>query len=347
MPRAEITTELSEFLRTVRNQNKIPATELASRINKSPAYISRIENGTIKSIDTEDLYTILKMLVRENNDSKIIEDIYRTLRIRYKTEEIERQLWLKNYDTVKCLIPIPEQLINDLNDRINILGIDRRYLLYRINSNEALSEKDIVDNTIPTNQWYISDNNDQSLKSIKIYISAQKLDAILDRIETSSPYVFILAIAFYLLKIEKHSDNTVISDDATQELMNIVTDYLNSNRFYSVLEKENLLSGTKTQEEFRQILNSFDIENYELICDILSGIKYASDRNITYANEKLKAFSENLHWDLGFMLKIVSLNYRNLENLSFTEKTNLITEINSLIEKYIEKSADSHQIEYY
>ena len=347
MPRAEITIELSDFLRNVRIQNKIPATELANKINKSPAYISRVENGTIKTIDTEDLYTILKTLIHENSDGKIIEDIYRTLRIKYKTEEIERQLWFKNFDTVKCLIPVPDQLIDDFNNRISKLGIDRRYLLYRINSNEALPDKDIVDNTIPTNQWYISDNNNQNFKSIKLYISAHKFDAILDRIEKSAPYVYILAISFYLLKIEKYTDKIKITDEETQELMNIVTDYLNSNKFYSVLEKENLLSGNKTQEEFRQILNSFDIENYEIICDILSGIKYASDRNITYANEKLKDFSENMHWDLGFMLKIVSLDYCNLNKLSVSEKINLITDINNLIGKYTEKSVDSKQIEYY
>lgn len=348
MPRVDITKELSDFLRSMRTQNKVPAIELADKINKSPAYISRIENGTIKSIDSENLYALFKILIHENNDKKIAEGIYRSLRIKYKSEEIDKQLWFKNFDTVKCLIPIPDELIDSINNMINSLGIERKQLLFRINSNEALPEKDIINKSIPTNLWYISDFHGQRIKSsIKIEMTAQKLDAILDKVDKNSSYIYIMAIVYYLHKIDKYQERKSITDDENQELMNTVTVYLNKYNFYSVLEKENLLSRTKTQEEYRQILNSFDIENYELVCDILSEVKYVSDCNITYANEKLKAFSENMHWDLGFMLKIVSLNFQELFDLSVTEKTALINEIEMLIDKYLEKSRDRQQIEYY
>ena len=45
MPRAVVTPELTEILRSIRLQNKIQAKLLAEHIGKSPAYISKLESG--------------------------------------------------------------------------------------------------------------------------------------------------------------------------------------------------------------------------------------------------------------------------------------------------------------
>ena len=52
MPRAIVTPSLSETIRSIRQQNKILANKVAAYVGKSPAYISKLENGDIKTIDT-------------------------------------------------------------------------------------------------------------------------------------------------------------------------------------------------------------------------------------------------------------------------------------------------------
>lgn len=345
MSRVIITNELSDTIRDFRIRNNIQSTDLSLQLNKSPAFVSRIEKGKVKTIDSETLYKLLKCLIREESDTQIAEDIYRSLTIRYSSEEIKKQLWFTNFDTVKCYIPIPSSLIDDINDKISLMDISREYLLYRINTNEAIPDDEINDTSIPNNIWYIS-NKDGRI-NIKVLIKSEILNAILDKVKISMPYIYIMAISYYLFKIEKYGEKTEITNDEYFELMEKVTEYLNSFKFYSVSEKNKLLASSKSQEEYRQILNSFDVENYELVNRILSLIRYASDRNITDTNDKLKLLYKNMSWDLGFMLKALSLDYYKLDSLSFTEKKSLIGEINDLISSYLKESEHKPPIEYY
>lgn len=347
MARAIITPELSDMIRSMRLQNRYTSSELANSINKSTAFISRIENGIIKTIDTDDLYRILKELIKENSESKIAEDIYNSLTIKYTSEEIKNQLWFTNYETVKCQIPIPVALIDDINTRLMKTNATRELLLQRINSNESLPEKEAKNESIPLNQWYTSKLGDQSYRSIKIHITEKQLSSILNKSTQSCAYIFIMAISFYLFKIERYNEKITLTDAENLELMNTVTNYLNSYKYYSTSEKNRLLRGAKSQEEYRKILTSFDVEYYDLIIDIISGIKYASERNISDTNDKLRAFDKNMHWDLGFMLKIISLGYSDLEAITVTEKKKLIQDIEKIIKDYKDRNDGEQSIEYY
>ena len=125
MPRAIVTPELTETLRGIRLQNKIQAKNLAAHIGKSPAFISKLESGNIQTIDTKELYSILQFISGENSSTELAEQIYASLRFKYSSKEIEEQLWFTNYDTVECLLPIPEALIDDMVTRLGTLGVSR------------------------------------------------------------------------------------------------------------------------------------------------------------------------------------------------------------------------------
>ena len=154
MPRAIVTPELAETLRGIRLQNKIQAKSLAAYIGKSPAFISKLESGNIQTIDTKELYSILQFISGENSSTELAEQIYASLRFKYSSKEIEEQLWFTNYDTVECLLPIPEALIDDMVTRLGTLGVSRSYLNTRINANEALSPEDINDDSIEFFQYH-------------------------------------------------------------------------------------------------------------------------------------------------------------------------------------------------
>ena len=347
MPRAIVTPSLAETLRAIRLQNKIQAKQLAAYIGKSPAFVSKLENGSIKSVDTKELYSILQFISQEESTVELANQIYNSLKLKYSTKEIEEQLWFVNYDTVECLLPIPAPLIDDFNARISQLDISRQYLADRINANEAISDEERLDSSIPYNQWYHSDRVNGNAQSIKISLSEERLSKILDKEYDVAPYVFIFCILFYLLKIEKYKEEVLITDEQNRELMQETTAILNSHKFLSISEKNRLLSEKQSQEEIQEILSSFDKDNIDILNDIISGFQFASDHNIKSTNEQLKAFGENMHWDLGFMLRIISMNYTSLKEISVSNRKNLLSEIEALVKRYSELPEDQNRIETY
>lgn len=347
MSRAIVTPELTETLRNIRLQNKVQAKKLAEHINKSPAFISKLENGNIQTIDTEELYSILQFISNGSNSIELAEQIYSSLKIKYSAEEIEEQLWFTNYDTVECLVPIPESLIDDINSRIDALRISRQYLNSRINANEALSTEELRDDSIIVNQWYHRKHTDGNAQRIKIELLEKQMTGILDKQFEVAPYVFVFCILFYVLKIEKYNDVVHLSDEENSELMRQTTGILNSHKFFSIYEKNVLISQKQTQEEMQGVLTSFDNANYEILSDILSGFRFASERNIKLTNEQLRLFRKNMHWDLGFMLRVISLDFSSLEKTSVSNKKNLLAEIENVLKKYAELPEEENIIEEY
>jgi len=348
MPRAIVTSELADVLRSIRLQNKIQSKALASYIGKSPAYISKLESGNIQTIDNRELYSILQFIsCSENNPTELAERVYASLKFKYSKEEIDEQLWFTNYDTVDRQIPISESLIDDIKHRMEDNGITHQQLLDRINANEALSNEEIIDDSIICNQWYHQSRLDGSAQSIKIKMTESQLEAILNRGIDVSPYVFVFCILFYILKVEKYNAQIQISDDEYKELMAKTTSLLNQHKFFSIAEKDALVSGKQSKDEIVDLLSAFDKDNIEIINDIISGFQFASEYNIKATNEQLKNFSKNMHWDLGFMLKIISMDFSTLEKTSVSNKRNLIAAVQQLLNEYGEIPDDQNKIETY
>lgn len=346
MPRAIVTTELSETLRSIRLQNKIQAKDLALHIEKSPAFISKLENGNLQTIETSTLYSILQFISGEHNFAELAEQIYASLRFKYSSKEIEEQLWFTNFDTVECRLPIPATLIDYINNRLETLNISRTILNARINANESLPPEDIHNTSIEFNQWYHRPHTDGYSQSIKIRLTEQQMNNILDKTIDVSPYIFVFSILFYTLKIEKYNTKTDLSSTENNALIKTTTDILNSYKFLSISEKNNLIAEKESKEDVYDLLTSFDKTNMDILNDILIGFRYASDRDIKSTNKKLQLFSQNMHWDLGFMLKVISLDFKALENTSFNNKKALIEAIQSLISKYAQLSRKDNIEEY-
>ncbi|MDD4591239.1 MAG: helix-turn-helix transcriptional regulator [Parabacteroides sp.] len=348
MPRAIVTSELADVLRSIRIQNKIQSKALASHIGKSPAYISKLESGNIQTIDNGELYSILQFIsCSENNPTELAEQVYASLKFKYSKKEIEEQLWFANYDTVDRYIPIPESLIDEIKHRIEDCRITHQQLLDRINANEALSKEEISDDSIIYNQWYHQSRLGGSAQSIKIKMTESQLDSILNKDTDVSPYVFVFCILFYVLKIGKYNAQIQISDDENKELMAKTTSLLNQHKFFSIIEKDALMSEKQSKNEIVDLLSTFDKDNIEIINDIISGFRFASEYNIKTTNEQLKKFSKNMHWDLGFMLKIISMDFRSLEKTSVSNKRNLIAAIQQLLNEYVLLPDDQNKIETY
>ena len=331
MARIYVTKELGETIKTLRVQNRITGKELSAHIGKSQAFITRLENADIATISEKDLKGIFDYLSNEDKtNNETIEKIFNTLKIKYTPEEIDRQVWFENFDTVVRQVPIPAELIDYINSRISDGGIDPNYLLSRINANEALSEEE-KNNEQPVNVWWANDNKPSNAKSIKMHLENDVFYGILSKAIDRTSYIYLLSIVYYLIKIEVHGTKVCLNDDENLEIMDQAVALLSKYKFYSLRSRDDALQSAKSKEERDALLTSFEKNNILFINSILSGIQYYSDKDIKTANEQLESFSKNLTWDIGFMMKLISFDFSKLENVSFTCKKDLLEKIEALI----------------
>ncbi len=350
MARVIVTKELAETIRGLRITNKVPSKEVADHIGKSPAYISKLESNNLHSIDANAFSALLQYITKENSDARAAEQIYNTLQIKYSQDDIDAQIWFTNYDTVMRKIPVPTDLIDKINDLLNNSEITLEYLTQRINANESLSQSDIKYAKV-ANQWYYRDRDENRFKRIiRMQISEDDIYCILNGSVDTSSYMYVFCILFYAIKISRFKDTIELSDDEYNDLYNETVTELNSHKFYSISIRNRLLrehNGDSNSQKISDVLSMFDLENSEHIEKILEHLRIASDYNVKTTNEQLKQLEKNLSWDLGFMLKLFSLDFDSLSGTSVSNRRELLTEIQNLIMKYGALPAKQNVIEEY
>ena len=353
MAKYEVTPELAYTIRSVRTQKNITAKAIAEHIKKSQSYMSRLEKGGIKTIDEKDLSEILLFIynqkaLAEPSLEDILNNIYSTLELKYSDSEIEQQLWLYNFDTVARRIPVPRDLIENVSIRMNNLGISISELCRRINANEGiLPEIDNTDN-YPFNEWKaLIKNHKIDFCFIKMRVSEQEISDILNGTATSANYVSLLAISYYLHKIEEYGSQVALTPDENLGISHRAVDFLNQYHFYSISEKNKLSKQAQSQDEREKLISSFDRENQQLVTSILSAIHVFSELDIQRNNKVLKSIVDNLNWDLGFVFALTGLNFRELKNLNYSNKAKLLLEVKELIQKYKDLPEQKKQIDCY
>ena len=262
------------------------------------------------------------------------------MNVRYSEEEIKEQIWLYNFDTTFRQIPVPEELIDEINIMIEENQINRVYLFDRINSNEGLTQEDRSNDNIPYNEWYKTDVS----FGIKLKIDWNIFNDLLDKKIDKSIYMYPYSILTYLYLIISENKQNETTSFAYCENLAIKT--MNKFKFYSLRERV-LLYGNNTEKENNNILTSFDKDNVEIINRILNGFHFITEVDIKIANERLTDFANNLDYNIGFMLKLISLDYKKLESTSFEQKKSFLNDVEKLIEKYSNKSKDNTDITLY
>ena len=346
MPKIVVTDKLADTIKMMRMQNGIKSKDLAEHLGKTPGYVSKLEKQEVKNIELETVESIFSFILGDDyKKTEIWEQIYTSLQLKYSKSEIEEEIWFSNFDTVYRYIPIPDTIIDFFNDKILSLNITRDFLLEKINANEALSEEEINDESIKPNVWYTASTDGKT--SIKMRISEKTLSNILDKKMLSSPYVFIFCILYYLLKIEKYGTSIKIEDSQIRQLNQEVKSILNSHKFYSIIERRNIVGQAQSQEEIHNLLSSFDNDNAKLIGDILSELKFASDMDIRITNDRLTGFLKNLSTDVWFTLRLISLEYHLLESVDMAQRKEFLKEVDELIKKYTDTQKNIKNTETY
>ena len=345
MSKIEVTVELASTIKALRIENKVSAKELAAYLGKSPSYISKFENGQIKSILREDLDKIFKFIISDETafDEKVNQILDISVK-RYDKKEIENQLWFYNYSTVYCKRPVPEELIDEVNKMLEEYSITREYLLERINGNEFLKHefgKFRSDNgNFPYNEWFIRNPEQDPDIEILINLSLEKLNKILEKREKSTKYVFIQAIVLYLLKIVQYREIIYLPKEEVRKLNAATREFLAKHKFYSLAEREQ--HQNKPDE-----LNIHDRRAREEVLQLFSRLQFISNLDVQYTNDVFSSFTKNLDWDQSFMLGLIALPFHRIGDMSHKEKKELFDKIKEALTETIEKPKEQQALDKY
>ncbi|WP_407313659.1 hypothetical protein [Desulfosporosinus sp. SB140] len=345
MPKVNITKELAEKIKELRINNKVKAVNLADHIKKSPAYITKLENGDIKKLDYDELLTIFDFISKDEEDfGKIIDKLS-------LEPDLKEQTWFLNFDTVTRKIPIPSDLVDYINKIISDLGLTISFVVNYVNQNDDLSDfndKYNIDvSKFKCNYWHTYEDPDGKISTfIRMELNLNQIIGILEKKIDTSNYVTIQSILYNLFRLG-HGSNVPLNDEDNEKIKEEVVNILNSYKFYSSIEKNRVLESAVTKQEFNSLLNEFDLTNRKLINEFLSYISFLSEFNIKYTNEKMVLVNQNFDWDASYLLSITSLPFCGLDNISKSMKKNLLEDIKNLIENYKNKPEPEKTIEFY
>lgn len=347
MAKIPLTIEISEAIRELRLQNKIASKEVAGVLGRSASYVSKIENGLIKTISEEEFDQILKILFPSSRSSQERLDRLVEFQIKkYGVDSSEDKVWFYNLDTVYRLIPIPVGLIDEINGILAETTVDIEQLVVRINSNEDISESERNDPSLPHNEWVESNDADAKM-IIRMKLRVEEVEGILDGTIEVCNFVTMQAIVHYLFKFKLFPGK---ADFDTSDLISVQKawqELLDKHKFYTLSRKEKLLSQTHSKNQAKSILNDFDIENQKAINEMLQFIKMASDMDVYTTNKSLKSFLSNLDWDYNFMLRIIGFDYASVGECSFSNKLQMLRDIREVINKYKNMPEDQKMLDTY
>lgn len=330
MAKYRVTKELCETLRSLRIDNCIKSIDLAHKINKSPAYITKLEKGAISTIKPDVLIGIIDAINDLSSVNIKIEDIICSLSAEFTNQEIQEQTWFLNYDTVIRQIPVPVDLIEDINKKMHDLSYSRDSLLLEINSNKVLTDEYKQRHNFDKNIWMPDDESNDGKQNIIIEITYARLANILDGYEKTSPYYILNAIVFYVMKYEKYGTQ-IISENDYMNIDDMARKYLKEYKVYRLLDRGKLFKITENPNISLDSLSVEDLQNKRILNEIFEIFRYMSDTNVKKANNCLEQFNTNLEWDPAFMFALISLPYSSLINSNFEDRKRILKEIHEII----------------
>lgn len=341
--------QLKEF----RTKYKVKGKDIAELLGKSPAYISKLEKGQIQQIEKGELVKITNYIAQSDDGyylfcEKIAE--------KADAKELEHDIWLMNFDWVDRRIPVANELVEEIKQRMVVLGISSEELASYINQNEDLSfefllEHKIDPNLIEKNIWVPyqeADSIEHPHTLIFLDVETDRIKAFISGKISKCEYIFPYAIMYHLLKWDYKKQGRIL-DDALCDLCKKETEeILLKHKFYLLSVQARCNQQSSSEEEYLKILNDFDIENMDYISTILDAISFLSKYDVSYTNKKLKSIVENMEkCDPSFVLAYMSLSLVGIKDLQTSIKKKFLQDVSELIKEYSNMIETGENIERY
>lgn len=341
--------QLKEF----RTQHQIKAKDIADFIDKSPAYISKLEKGQIKQINKKELVKITNFITSSNEGYYLFcEKIASTA----EPKEFERDTLLLNFDLIDRKLPVSNEVIIEIRERMESLNISLEDLVIYINQNEDLGpdflfEHKIDASSIEKNIWIPyqeADFTETSRNFILLEYNTERVKKFINGEIHKCEYMFPFAMLHHLLKISYKRKGKTLDENLIKNCQEETEQILLKHKFYSLSVQSRFGAQSNTEEEYRKLLSTFDVDNMEYISQVLSGIHFLSSYDIEYTNKKLKIIVENFkECDPSFSLAFMATPLLGIKKLQTSFKKEFLNEVEKLVEKYTELANTNENFEKY
>lgn len=333
------------LLKTVRGQNGISSKSLAEHIGKSPSYISKLEAGSVRKIQKEDLTQILEY-ISEGSDfyEEKLPGLVRTLYSFMDPQELMQQSWLLQYDIVDRPIYVSRELAQDVADRIRESGMSPEELSRLINLNLDSS----APRHIPVNEIRSVELDDDHFFFIQAHVEEDVVRELAAGKAVRTTYNTIYSVVFYLNRLKDYgTSQRKMPPDMAKKILAETTGFLEFHNIHSLTGYGHALTTSEFQNSQLHILGSGNIKDSDAVGRIVNSLQKAAELEPETASQAVSHMAESLEWDPAFMLKLMGFSFNRLDGMSYTYKKELLEKIMELLNEYAAMPEDQKKMESY
>ncbi len=345
MPKFTVTKNMGAALKNLRQSRNVKAIVLAKEINKTGAYISKLEKGDLKTIDCNDFIKIIRKMSNDENEFReAIDLLLKDSSMEFSEEEKLNEEWKLNLDYFYRTLLIPDEYKILIKSKMEQLQINSTELSNYINGNfdiydnEKLDKQELDKET--RNRWIF--NNGESY--VLMEIPAEKIDWMLESSKNFSCYADMFCILMSLYRLEKidkenaylqaHNDLASIGILTIRDTEDIMIEYSEEQKINDLLSQRNNKNLPSENRKLLSELNTFvkNVHSFSIV-------------NINYTNEKMSAINKVFDEDPVIALKLLGTNILPLKDKPTQLKKDFFNALDDLIQEYSSKEVSETPLE--
>ncbi|MHB8065091.1 MAG: hypothetical protein ACYDG2_21155 [Ruminiclostridium sp.] len=353
MIRLNITEAMISFIKEARDKYKIKATDLAVKIDKSSAYISKFDKGDYKTISYNELCQMLSAICDNVNSNekveisdegkKLTDDFLTNCLLNDKDDLYDEDCGLMTYDDVIRTLEIPTDLVDYINSEIEKNKFEISNIINKANENADLGEyaknpKYEVNTYYSIGEDELKENqaNKSEVCFIKVNLEESIVIKILNKEITFYNYLTLKSLLYTIYRLKD------IPESLSQLLANNI---LSQFHFYN-LRATNMAnfaedSKNKAFEEMKNMPSALvsTTSNYANL--IFSFYK----QNPKYTSSKIYGLHKNLSTDAPLVVASLDLPLYKMKDLDADTKRKFLQDVKELINKYTEKKSETKEFQ--
>lgn len=308
-----LTQDIGMALKNFRIENKVTAKSITEKFGKASSYISKLEKGDIKKIDSNFLIQLCNYITKSDDGLGIF---LSKLSQSYRNFTGESKIIIMNIDDLLYEHQVPPQMIDEINKYIDSHNLSLSQIIDTINSNNDISDNTFY-NSLPLNIWY-SPNNDIDNAVIKMAVPLSYIEDLLSGKIITIHRVIAEVILYSLYKCGNEPNARNVANEKL--------------RLYFIVPRRNFI--TLTEDNIENIFGGLEPDTAAALKDVIMQLQLITTVTKKYGSKRIKQICSNLAEDLGFCFAYMSLNLVELEQKDKEKKKEFLNDLKSLIDKY-------------
>ena len=337
----DVTPELASLLKTVRVRNGVSSKDVAEHLGKSPSYLSKLEGGSVRTIDEDQLKDILGFIFSGADFYGVVmPEVAGLLLGTLESARLVDQVWFLQFDVIERPVIVPGGMARDMAHNFDSMHMTAKQAADFINSNID-SE---MSTAFPANQIIAMDYNGSRRLLIRPDLSEKVVDQVIHGDVSMTSYFVVYTIVHSMFRLQMFPGvQTKLPPAEAVALLNSAAEYMGRWEVHSLVGFSHFL----TSEEFIEYQIPLASTQSGIVERIASQLSEIVDHDSLNAISELNAFNKTLDWDPAFALKVMGLPFSKLNGMSFANKRKLIAEISALVDRYDDMDDFERKIESY